>query len=69
MKIAFAVVWLLANGNLVGEPWKYFDTFDECSKARWDATPAPSDERVLFFTACVNTTASGKTEAFHWDAR
>jgi hypothetical protein len=67
MKVIFAVVWLLANGQFQGEPWRAFDDMKACQDERDRIMPPVSADRLLFFTACVDTTLDVRAEAFHFD--
>lgn len=67
MKVVFAVVWLLSNGQFEGEPWKLFSDMQACSDYR-DSRLAPATvDRVMFFNACLDTEAQGTVDVFRFN--
>jgi hypothetical protein len=66
MKTALALVWLLSNGQLQGDPWIEFPNAEACRAARDEKAVAVVD-RILFFSACMELGADLKATVIEFD--
>lgn len=67
MKVAFAVVWLLSNGSLEGEPWKLFADMSACVVYRNTHLVPATLDRLMFFDTCVDTEVQGTLGFFQFN--